>query len=111
MGVALIIPGQLVASRRHGGVSNDAGSQRAASSPRRSLTFEVNGVDQDRQLGWNVVVRGPTEEVTDSINSPDFGTFPWWRGTRARTRYLHIKSSQVIGMRITIADLPQNWQG
>jgi hypothetical protein len=49
--------------------------------------------------------------VTDSINSPDFGTFPWWRGTRARTRYLHIKSSQVIGMRITIADLPENWQG
>ena len=88
VGVALIIPGQLVASRRHGGVSNDAGSQRAASSPRRSLTFEVDGVGQDRQLGWNAVVRGPTEEVTDSINSPDFGTFPWWRGTRARTPLL-----------------------
>jgi hypothetical protein len=84
VGVALIIPGQLVASRRHGGVSNDAGSQRAASSPRRSLTFEVDGVGQDRQLGWNAVVRGPTEEVTDSINSPDFGAFPWWRGTPAR---------------------------
>jgi hypothetical protein len=26
-------------------------------------------------------------------------------------RYLPIKSSQVIGMRITIADLPENWQG
>jgi hypothetical protein len=109
----LFIPGQLVASRRHGGVSNDAGSQRAVSSPRRSLTFEVDGVDQDRQLGWNAVVRGPTGEVTDSINSPDFGPFPSWRGTPARPppRYLRIKSSQVIGMRITIADLPQNWQG
>ena len=62
-------------------VMDSAGSKRAASSPRRSLTFEVDGVDQDRQLGWNAVLRGPTEEVTDSINSPDFGAFPWWRGT------------------------------
>jgi hypothetical protein len=59
VGVALDHPGQLAARRRHGGVSNDASSKRAASSPRRSLTFEVDGVDQDRQLGWNVVVVDP----------------------------------------------------
>jgi nitroimidazol reductase NimA-like FMN-containing flavoprotein (pyridoxamine 5'-phosphate oxidase superfamily) len=90
----------------------DAGSKLAAAIRSAPVAFEVDGVDQDRQIGWNVVVRGRAEEVTDPIKLAELRRTPLvaWH-TSANPRYVRVKPSQVIGRRIAIGDLPANWWG
>ena len=90
----------------------DAGSKLDAAVRGAPVAFEVDGVDQDRQVGWSVVVRGRAEVVTDPVKLADLRQTPLvaWH-PRANQRYVRIKPSQVIGRRIAIADLPPNWWG
>jgi nitroimidazol reductase NimA-like FMN-containing flavoprotein (pyridoxamine 5'-phosphate oxidase superfamily) len=90
----------------------DAGSKLAAAVRGAPVAFEVDGVDQDRQVGWSVVVRGRAEEVTDPVKLAELRQSPLvaWHPS-ANSRYVRVKPSQVIGRRITIADLPPNWWG
>jgi nitroimidazol reductase NimA-like FMN-containing flavoprotein (pyridoxamine 5'-phosphate oxidase superfamily) len=90
----------------------DAGSKLGAAVRGAPVAFEVDGVDQDRQVGWSVVIRGRAEVVTDPVKLADLRQSPLvaWH-PRANQRYVHIKPSQVIGRRIAIADLPPNWWG
>jgi nitroimidazol reductase NimA-like FMN-containing flavoprotein (pyridoxamine 5'-phosphate oxidase superfamily) len=88
----------------------DAGSKLHAAVRGAPVAFEVDGVDQDRQVGWSVVVRGRAEEVTDPVKLAELRQSPLvaWHPS-ANSRYVRVKPSQVIGRRITIADLPPNW--
>ena len=90
----------------------DAGSKLHAAVRGAPVAFEVDGVDQDRQVGWSVVVRGRAEEVTDPVKLAELRQSPLvaWHPS-ANSRYVRVKPSQVIGRRITIADLPPNWWG
>jgi uncharacterized protein len=90
----------------------DAGSKLHAAIRGAPVAFEVDGVDQDRQVGWSVVVRGRAEEVTDPVKLAELRQSPLvaWHPS-ANSRYARVKPSQVIGRRITIADLPPNWWG
>jgi uncharacterized protein len=90
----------------------DTGSKLAAAVRGAPVAFEVDGVDQDRQIGWNVVVRGRAEEVTDPIKLAELRRTPLvaWHPS-ANPRYVRVRPSQVIGRRIAIGDLPPNWWG
>src|SRR5215216_1509660 len=46
-------------------IRTDAGSKLAAALRGAPVAFEVDGVDETRQVGWSVVVRGRAEELTD----------------------------------------------
>jgi uncharacterized protein len=46
-------------------IRTDAGSKLVAALRGAPVAFEVDGVDQDHQVGWSVVVRGRAEEITD----------------------------------------------
>ena len=93
-------------------IRTDAGSKLAAALRGAPVAFEVDGVDQDHQVGWSVVVRGHGEEITDEDKLAELRQTPLlaWH-PRANPRYIRINPSQVIGRRIYIADLPPDWWG
>lgn len=73
----------------------DAGSKLAAAIRSAPVAFEVDGVDQDRQIGWNVVVRGRAEEVTDPIKLAELRWTPLvaWH-TSANPRYVRVNRAR-----------------
>lgn len=76
----------------------DAGSKLRAAARGAPVTFEVDDVDQDRRIGWSVVVRGHAEEVTDPIKLAELQQTPlvaWAPG--AKPHYVRVRASQVIG--------------
>jgi len=46
-------------------IRTDAGSKLAAALRGAPVAFEVDGVDENHQVGWSVVVGGRAEEITD----------------------------------------------
>jgi hypothetical protein len=46
-------------------IRTDAGSKLAAALRGAPVALEVDGADENHQVGWSVVVRGRVEEVTD----------------------------------------------
>jgi uncharacterized protein len=93
-------------------IRTDAGSKLAAGLRGAPVAFEVDGVDQNHQVGWSVVVRGRAEEITDEDKLAELRQTPLlaWH-PQARPRYIQINPSQVIGRRIKIAGLPPDWWG
>ena len=93
-------------------IRTDAGSKLNAALRGAPVAFEVDGVDETRQVGWSVVVRGHAEEVTDKDKLAELRQTPllaWHPGPKPR--YVQINASQVSGRRIRIADIPPNWWG
>jgi nitroimidazol reductase NimA-like FMN-containing flavoprotein (pyridoxamine 5'-phosphate oxidase superfamily) len=93
-------------------IRTDAGSKLAAALRGAPVAFEVDGVDENHQAGWSVVVRGHAEEVTDADKLAKLRQTPlvaWHPGPKPH--YVRINASQVIGRRIRIADFPPNWWG
>ena len=93
-------------------IRTDAGSKLNAALRGAPVAFEVDGVDETRQVGWSVVVRGRAEEITDDDKLAELRQTPLlaWH-PRAKPRYIRINPSQVIGRRINIANLPPDWWG
>src|SRR5215213_6573355 len=93
-------------------IRTDAGSKLNAAVRGAPVAFEVDGVDETRQVGWSVMVRGHAEEVTDEAKLAELRQTPllaWHPGRKPR--YVQINASQVTGRRIRIADIPSNWWG
>lgn len=93
-------------------VRTDAGSKLAAALRGAPVAFEVDGVHVTHQVAWSVVVRGHAEEVTDKDTIAELKKTPllaWHPGTKPR--YIRINARQVIGRRLSIADLPADWWG
>jgi nitroimidazol reductase NimA-like FMN-containing flavoprotein (pyridoxamine 5'-phosphate oxidase superfamily) len=93
-------------------IRTDAGSKLSAALRGAPVAFEVDGVDETRQVGWSVVVRGRAEEVADEDQLAELRQTPllaWHPGPVAR--YVRINASQVIGRRIKIADIHPDWWG
>ena len=98
--------------RRRQGRDSDRSAQTAAALRGAPVALEVDGVDETRQVGWSVVVRGRAEEVTDEDQVAELRQTPllaWHPGPVPR--YVRINASQVIGRRIKIADIPPDWWG
>ena len=93
-------------------IRTDAGSKLNAALRGAPVAFEVDGVDETRQVGWSVVVRGHAEEVTDEDKLAKLRQTPllaWHPGPNPR--FVQINARQVSGRRIKIADIPSNWWG
>ena len=90
----------------------DAGSKLNAALRGAPVAFEVDGVDETRQVGWSVMVRGHAEEVADEAKLAELCQTPllaWHPGPKPR--YVQINESEVSGRRIRIADISSNWWG
>ena len=93
-------------------IRTDAGSKLNAALRGAPVAFQVDGVDQTRQVGWSVVVRGHAEEVTDEDKLAKLRQTPllaWHPGRNPH--FVQINAKQVSGRRIKIADIPSNWWG
>ena len=48
----------------------------------QEVAFEVDGLDWERRLGWDVLVPGPRRSISDPEEVerlPHLGVFPWAR--------------------------------
>jgi nitroimidazol reductase NimA-like FMN-containing flavoprotein (pyridoxamine 5'-phosphate oxidase superfamily) len=90
----------------------DPGSKLTAALHDAPVAFEVDGADEQRQLGWSVVVRGHAEEVTDADERERLSGTPlvtWAPGAKAH--YVRVNPRMVTGRRIRMPDLPSHWFG
>jgi nitroimidazol reductase NimA-like FMN-containing flavoprotein (pyridoxamine 5'-phosphate oxidase superfamily) len=90
----------------------DPGSKLTAALHGAPVAFEVDGTDEQQQLGWSVVVRGFVEEVTDPGERDRLSGTPlvaWAAGAKAH--YVRINPRMVTGRRIRMPDLPSHWFG
>ncbi len=72
-----------------------------------SAAFEIDGIDEASRTGWSVIVRGVTDELTDSnhIRRLDrLGMEPWAPGRKRH--WMYIRAGTVSGRRIVLADGP-----
>ena len=74
------------------------GLKLAAAMLNPSVAFEVDGVDEDRKMGWSVVVRGQAhelEKLDDLMFADDLDVEPWAAGVK--TRFLRIETEAITG--------------
>ncbi len=67
-------------------------------------TFEIDGTDPARRLGWSVIVLGVTEEITDAgelRRLERLGLDPWAPGDK--DHWIRIRANTVTGRRIVMA--------
>jgi uncharacterized protein len=91
---------------------SDEGSKFRAAVENAGAAFEIDGVDEQRRVGWSVVVRGRVQAVTDPeeiARLQDVELVTWAPGNRPH--YLRLKPGRITGRQIDIADLPPNWLG
>ena len=90
----------------------DPGSKLLAALHGTPVAFEVDGADEQQQLGWSVVVRGFLKQVTDPDERDRLSVTPlvtWAPG--AKDHYVLIEPRLVTGRRIRMPDLPTRWFG
>jgi len=67
--------------------------------------FEIDGIDEGSRIGWSVIIRGVTDEVTNAseVRRLDrLGLEPWAPGPKCH--WMHIRAWTVSGRRIVLAD-------
>lgn len=73
--------------------------------------FEIDDVDEERRLGWSVVVRGRLEEITDSderVRIEEEMIEPFAPGRR--DHLIRVLARSVTGRRIPIpSSIPEEW--
>ena len=90
----------------------DPGSKLTAALHGAPVAFEVDGTDEQQQVGWSVVVRGHIEEVTEPGERDVLSATPlvaWAPGAKAH--YVRVNPRMVTGRRIRIPNLPSHWWG
>ena len=84
----------------------------AARRDRPAAAFEVDGVDENRRVGWSVLVRGYMYPVTDPDEIAELRQTPlvaWAPGQRPH--HVRLDPRIITGRRISIAELPSSWWG
>lgn len=84
--------------------------ERAKYGPLLKQQAEIN--EEQRRVGWSVVVRGRMEAVDDGGDIErlqEAKPVAWAPG--GRPHYLRLNPSLVSGRRISITDVPSNWWG
>jgi uncharacterized protein len=69
-----------------------------------NAAFEIDGIDESSRTGWSVVIRGVTDELTDTnlVRRLDrLGLEPWAPG--AKPHWMQIRAWTVSGRRIVLA--------
>lgn len=82
-------------------VKTAAGLKLAAAALGKGVAFEVDALDEVRQSGWSVVLRGQAteiEEIEDLLEADRLLVEPWAGGEK--NRYLRIAPTVVSGRRV-----------
>ena len=90
----------------------DPGSKLTAALHEAPVAFEVDGIDEQQQTGWSVVVRGHVEAVTDAAERAQLDETPlvaWAPG--AKPHYVRVLPRLVTGRRVSLHHLPSHWWG
>ena len=93
-------------------IRSGEGSKFRAAVENAGAAFEIDDVDEQRRVGWSVVVRGRMEAVDDRGDIErlqEAEPVAWAPGDRPH--YLRLNASLVSGRRISITDGPSNWWG
>jgi nitroimidazol reductase NimA-like FMN-containing flavoprotein (pyridoxamine 5'-phosphate oxidase superfamily) len=76
----------------------DPGSKLRAALHNTPVAFEVDGVDQQLEIGWSVLIRGFLSEVTDRAELDELRRSPlraWAPGAKAH--FLRVSPRQITG--------------
>lgn len=103
--VNYVLDGDAIVFRTGEGTKLDAAIRGAPA------TFEIDGVDESRRLGWSVLVRGTVVEVTDRGEVERLRRLPLepYPGGD-RSHYVRLGTGTVTGRRIPLpAAVPAEW--
>jgi nitroimidazol reductase NimA-like FMN-containing flavoprotein (pyridoxamine 5'-phosphate oxidase superfamily) len=104
-GVPLVFPMHYVLDDSHIVLRTNSGSKYAC-APMTHVSFEIDEVDAGNQSGWSVLVQGPAEDVSTSIDPRSEHhrslEFENWAHPPA-DRWLAIVPRQITGRRVTTA--------
>ena len=75
-------------------------------------SFEIDGYDEERRIGWSVCVEGPAREITDGGDRlarrlRELDVITWAPG--ARNRWFAILGDQITGRRIPMTMTPSDF--
>jgi uncharacterized protein len=90
----------------------DPGSKLTAALREAPVAFEVDGIDEQQQTGWSVVVRGHVDAVTDPAEREQLDKTPllaWAPGSKSH--YVRVNPRMVTGRRVSLHDMPSHWWG
>jgi len=71
-----------------------------------SVAFEVDDLNEARQTGWSVVVKGTAAEparLDDYLEAVDLGIEPWVPGTK--DRYIVVTPTSITGREIRLTSI------
>lgn len=90
---------------------SDPGTKLDAAKAGQPASFEIDDVDEDRRVGWSVVVRGEIREVTDDATVErlrESGLDPFVGGEK--DHFLSIGLDEVSGRRVPLPEsTPAEW--
>jgi nitroimidazol reductase NimA-like FMN-containing flavoprotein (pyridoxamine 5'-phosphate oxidase superfamily) len=88
----------------------DSGSKLRAATRGAPVAFAIDGLDQQRRLGWSVMVRGHAREITDQATRAVLDEMPLvaW-SPRERPHYVRVTPRHLIGRQLSVAGLPSEW--
>jgi uncharacterized protein len=87
------------------------GTKLTAATERVPVTFQIDDVDEERRLGWSVMVRGHLEEVTDPdersrLEAEVIESF----APGERAHFLRISTGALSGRRVPLPrSIPAEW--
>jgi nitroimidazol reductase NimA-like FMN-containing flavoprotein (pyridoxamine 5'-phosphate oxidase superfamily) len=106
----LIIPVNYVWTEGAVVFRTDSGSKLRAAARGAPVAFGIDGLDQERRIGWSVTVRGHVQEITDPVKIAALGELPLvaW-APREKPHYVRVTPSHLIGRQISVFGLPSQW--
>lgn len=110
--VPTIIPVNYLTHGGHVVFRTDPGAKLTAAMHGAAVAFEVDGIDEQQRVGWNVVVQGQAKKIDEATEIEELVQTPlvsWVSG--AKQHFVRIVPGQLSGRRVSVADLPYNWLG
>lgn len=107
----IVVPVNYLLDRGSVVIRSDPGTKLDATDRRDRAAFEIDGIDEERQLGWSVLVRGRLREVTDEDELERLRELPLEPSVGGeKAHYLRLDSSSITGRRIPLpSSIPHDW--
>lgn len=107
----IVVPVNYLLDRGTVVIRSDPGTKLGATDQRDRVAFEIDGIDEERRLGWSVLVRGRLREISEEEELErlrDLPLEPFPGGEKAH--YLRLDSSSITGRRIELPPtIPHDW--
>ena len=90
----------------------DRGSKLDAIATAPTVAFEIDGIDEENQLGWSVLAVGPARWLGSPKSSPMRGPLPYSRGRQARkpTWFVSGRPRSPVGGSSIGTTSPPSWE-